>query len=162
MKNNRLFRAIGEADENFLTECEKDTGKKSYNRKWVRLGAMAACLCLVLGGTIYWLNSGSNESITEPVEYSTGDVTLSYINPLEGNSPSTENSLVYLTEQEMFDMCDFIFRGTVISVQNVCIESDRTVESSFAVIQVQTVYRGDESLSPPHPDSHRTRMAIAS
>lgn len=147
MKNNRLFRAIGEADEKFLAECEKDTGKKFDRRKWVRLGAVAACLCLIAAGALYWLNGATNTPITISTEYSIGDITFSYIDPLEGNPPSSEDELAYLTEQEMFDMSDFIFRGTVISVQNVCIESDRTVESSFAVIQVQTVYRGDESLS---------------
>ena len=48
MKNERLFRAVGAAKDEFLTECEKDMGRKLSSYGWLKWGEIAACLCLVV------------------------------------------------------------------------------------------------------------------
>jgi len=48
MKSERLFRAVGAAKDEFLTECEKDTGRKFSSYGWLKWGEIAACACLVI------------------------------------------------------------------------------------------------------------------
>lgn len=50
MKDIKLLRAIGGVDDALLEEYEQDTGtpQRTKSRHWMRWGAMAACLCLVI------------------------------------------------------------------------------------------------------------------
>lgn len=57
MKNIRLLHAIGAVDGELLEECEKDTGVKAKSQRWVKWGAMAACLFLITGFAVWGLNT---------------------------------------------------------------------------------------------------------
>lgn len=48
MKKEELFEAIGDINENYVSEAYKDTTKKSRSI-WMKVGVLAACLCLVVG-----------------------------------------------------------------------------------------------------------------
>lgn len=50
MNSKDLYNAIGTVDDNILEQSE--TAKKKIN--WMKWGAVAACLCLVIGGGIFW------------------------------------------------------------------------------------------------------------
>lgn len=51
MNSKDLYNAIGKVDDDILEQSE--TAKKKTN--WLKWGAVAACLCLVIGGGIFWM-----------------------------------------------------------------------------------------------------------
>lgn len=56
MKSERILYALGDVREEFINEAapHPETAKKfSKKRAWIRWGAMAACLAIILGG-IFW------------------------------------------------------------------------------------------------------------
>ena len=55
MKSKRILSALGQVDERFVDEAAviKPTFAR---RRWVRWSALAACFCLVVGGTIWFVN----------------------------------------------------------------------------------------------------------
>lgn len=48
MKKEELFEAIGDINEDYINEAHKDS-KKKVRSIWVKVGALAACVCLVVG-----------------------------------------------------------------------------------------------------------------
>ncbi len=48
MKKEKLYEAIGEIDENYINDAHLTVKKKSH-LVWMKWGAMASCLCLVVG-----------------------------------------------------------------------------------------------------------------
>lgn len=51
MNSKDLYNAIGKVDDDILEQSE--TAKKKTN--WLKWGTVAACLCLVIGGGIFWM-----------------------------------------------------------------------------------------------------------
>ena len=47
MKKEKLYEAIGEIDDNYINDAHLTTKKKS-RPAWIKWGAIAACLCLVV------------------------------------------------------------------------------------------------------------------
>lgn len=47
MKKEQLYEALGEINENYITDAHQ-TAKKKNRAVWVKWAAMAACLCLVV------------------------------------------------------------------------------------------------------------------
>ncbi|CCZ61930.1 hypothetical protein [Hungatella hathewayi] len=65
-KSERIFEAVGNADEELLERCEAHKGKHTRHTRWVKWGASAACVCLLAVGGITFKNSltgGSNPTI---------------------------------------------------------------------------------------------------
>lgn len=60
MKKERLLDAFGQIDEEFVEEADpekKKKAKKKLNKNtWVKLGVMAACLCLAVGVLVPMVN----------------------------------------------------------------------------------------------------------
>lgn len=48
MKKEKLYEAIGEIDDNYINDAHLTTKKKKSRPAWIKWGAMAACLCLVV------------------------------------------------------------------------------------------------------------------
>lgn len=70
MKNEKILNALGKVDEKFITASSPENTKKTKNAKinaWVKWGAMAACLCLVVGGAIWGMTTLSTND--EPSGY---------------------------------------------------------------------------------------------
>ena len=64
MKKEKLFEAIGDINEDYVNEARKDS-KKKVRSIWIKVGALAACLCLVVGlATIFPWNG--NEGPHKP------------------------------------------------------------------------------------------------
>lgn len=57
MKKEELFNIIGEVDEQKVAAAGMAMNKKKSRPVWVKWGAMAACLCLVVGLAIPMLNN---------------------------------------------------------------------------------------------------------
>lgn len=49
-KSERIFEAIGNADEELLERCEAYKERHIWNVLWVKWGAAAACVCLLVVG----------------------------------------------------------------------------------------------------------------
>ena len=65
MKNERLYAAIGAAEEELLIRAEK--AGKSNTFSWVKYGCLAACLCLVVLGTVFALSHDATDAPGRPV-----------------------------------------------------------------------------------------------
>lgn len=59
MKKEELYEAIGEMNQNYLTEAREYTGRRKQN-SWIGFVALAACLALVAGGGFLWKQAGRN------------------------------------------------------------------------------------------------------
>lgn len=94
MKNEKLLNAFEKVDEKFITASAPENTKKAKKAKtdvWLKWGALAACLCLVVGGAVWGMitlstkeePSGyvvSEDGITIPameVSLSTEDIAMS-------------------------------------------------------------------------------------
>ena len=58
MRKEELFEVLGELDGEIVKGAEipvkENTNSKAGNAGWLKWGAMAACLCLVIAGTAIW------------------------------------------------------------------------------------------------------------
>lgn len=75
MNKWQLFRAIGEADPKYLEESEKKPA--APGKTWLKWGALAACICLVVG--LLWPKMGSS---SESVDDTAGAAAEAY--PADG------------------------------------------------------------------------------
>lgn len=104
MKNERLLDALGKMDEDLIAEAApgKKPPKKAKTAVWVKWGALAACLCLVVAGGIWKL-------LTLPTK---GELPSEYTVSEKGISiPALEVSLAKETAA-MSDMIGFfIYEG---------------------------------------------------
>lgn len=57
MKVDDLYLAIGDANANYLAESESEASKK---QNWLKYGAVAACLCIVLLGSFFSMPNPAN------------------------------------------------------------------------------------------------------
>ncbi len=104
MNDKNLYRGIGEIDDDILERSEKITvGRKKP--AWLKWGAMAACLCLVVAGAVSVLTPGSDEkpvlqwsSGFEPADYFT--YGRDYDGP--SSSKSVADSAVSYAEERSF------------------------------------------------------------
>lgn len=113
MKGEKIYIALGSADDELLERYYEGTKRKKKRNIWIKYGAMAACLCIVVAGA-FALNAqfGRNETASgqsgnEPIP---GGTTENY-----SNSPITNQREV----------------GSTGTGQQVY-KADGTVVSSFA------------------------------
>jgi hypothetical protein len=70
MTNEKLYEVLGDIDEKHIQAARRTTAK-AKKPAWVKWGAMAACLCLVIAGsTVLW-----NQNIQTPDAGNGGGVT---------------------------------------------------------------------------------------
>jgi hypothetical protein len=88
-KQEKISDAMNFIDNDLIERTEViRSGKKAKKPAWIKWGAMAACLCLVVAGMVYRLSSGSNKPV---LQWSTGFQAASYFKynvKSEGNSSS--------------------------------------------------------------------------
>lgn len=82
MKSEKLLTAMGNISDELIADAAITAGKKSNNPAWIKWGAMAACLCLIIGCLFLnrpWGTSGLT------VIYKYGNQSASYVKtPLPG------------------------------------------------------------------------------
>lgn len=54
MNSKDLYNAIGKVDDDILEESETAAHVRKTKNRWLKSGAMAACLCLVIAGAVIW------------------------------------------------------------------------------------------------------------
>ena len=117
MKKEELFNIIGEVDEQKVAAAGMAMNKKKSRPVWVKWGAMAACLCLVVGlfansfikpsTTQVPLSGGILAEVTEVIDngscevvvtgedsnFSNGDTLTIHYNSIQGNSNKANKQL---------------------------------------------------------------------
>ena len=132
-------------DPAFVEAADMKPAKRKHI--WVKWCAIAACLCLIIGVVTMLPHLRGNR--TDPhvgdfvlSEKPTAKVSLGYD---EGTTSSSKNSLVFLTEEELFTHEKmYAFRGRVSGLNNVTIDfnGDKMVQC-VATISIDKVYKGD-------------------
>ena len=97
MKREKFCELLGEINENYVKEAE--TIKKAKKPVWVKWGAMAACLCLVVVGAFMAPNLIGDQNVEQPmgqgffnavvleIENDTDTVIVECTDSLLGNVP---------------------------------------------------------------------------
>jgi hypothetical protein len=68
MKKEKLYEAIGEIDDNYINDAHL-TAKKKSRPVWVKWGALAACLCLMLVASMPFVsNIHQQKDPVEPID----------------------------------------------------------------------------------------------
>lgn len=68
MKNERLLKIIGEIDDRHIQE-DAAIEKKVYRTDWTKWGALAACFCLAVAGSIIAFRTEGNDTMTgDPIQ----------------------------------------------------------------------------------------------
>lgn len=128
------------------------SGAVAYRRTkprhvWVKWGAVAACLCLVLVAVAMISSLRGNPPAPQPEGIILSDKTTAKVSPGydAGATGASQNSLVYLTEEELFAYENkYVFRGTVSDLTNVTIDFNGEKEARcIATIVISRVYQGD-------------------
>lgn len=85
MNSKKFSEAVGELDTRYVDEAIGYKKKKTYKKPvWVKLGAMAACLCLVIvGGVMFTQNRGNNVPNPEMVQTPNPFITVTSVEEME-------------------------------------------------------------------------------
>jgi len=102
MKNERLYAAIGAADDELLNRCEAEIKKPKFT--WVKFGSLAACAAAVLIFCI-WAIPGLVSTQNNPIENTPNNSVMNTpYNPTENtpnnptmNSPHNPTERIPLT-----------------------------------------------------------------
>ncbi len=135
MRGKDLFERITDIDDKIITKTSAVSGKRKTT--YIKWGSIAACLAVVIVGTYSFLPKGN-------IIFKDENLTVKSVDFSQKNAISTGDSLIYLTEEEIFNNYNtVIFKGTVTDIENIEIDFDgEVVYRSIATISVQDVYRG--------------------
>lgn len=118
MKNEKLLNAIGKIDDDLISGAIDDPKAKKKNT-WVKWGAAAACLCLIIAGAALWSNRpGSPELSGHLVEGGGADTggtpLLDGVWP-EGVDPVMASVAIIPAEENLSDVAN----ATLISIDEM-------------------------------------------
>lgn len=124
-----------------------DAVSKIKKKAWPKWGAIAACLCLVIGAITmisYFRENQVDPQLGEIVlsDKTTAKVSYGYDNEVV---TSTKVQLEYMSEEDMFAFKrKYVFRGTVSRLANVTIDfNGEKMVRCIATIVINEVYQGD-------------------
>lgn len=141
MNRDDVIDSLGRIDDDMIRDVEA-LRRKRKRSAWVRWGAVAACLCLVIGLAVLIPGFGDEPQLGDIVlsDKTTAKVTYG----CEEWETSSKSQLVYLTEEEMFAHENmYVFRGKVSGLTNVTIDFNGDKEARcIATIVVDEVYKG--------------------
>ncbi len=120
MTDRNLLQAMGHIDPKLIADAAPDVPqKKSANKTWVRLGAVAACFCLILAGVFAAFQTGLFDNIElggpkpEIIPGSDGNTEPGVDNEEYHNFFSIANGVLYL---EIYDSYTIPGEADVITV----------------------------------------------
>lgn len=144
MRGNELLDKMELIDPAYVEAAEVLPKKKK--KAWVKWGAMAACLCLVIGalGIIHHVNDDNHDPQLGEIilsDKTTAKVSYGY----DESIAPIKWQLKYLTEDEMFAHENmYIFRGKVSGLSNVTIDfNGGKMAQCIATVLIEEVYQGD-------------------
>ncbi len=146
MNGNELLEKMDLIDPAYIIAA--DPAPKKKNASWIKWGAVAACICLVVAFMLIARSGASDDdSVFEnsvSVTKTTAKVTYGYEKDPAG---PPRPSLVYYSEEEMFAKEEIaVFRGRVGDLTYITVDFDiYKVYWTVAEISVDKVYKGDIS-----------------
>ena len=119
MKNERLFEALEKIDSELIDEAapgNKPPKKKANHMAWVKWGAMAACVFVIVGVGIPHFNKYGRKSEEPMLEGNISDITSS--DGVQEEAGEGETNLVTMTHMteikiRIDEMFPYGFRGTI-------------------------------------------------
>ncbi len=133
-----LFSAIGEVDDALLAASEV----KHTKRIWKPLAALAACLALAVTITIPLVGRDSSDQATFRI-YS-NKFSLQFDAKPSTNVFVSDSLAHHYSPEELVSRSDIIFRGTLLSLENVLVDYNGTREHRARVtLRVDSVLKGD-------------------
>ncbi len=140
MKNYDILEALTDIDDECIENAVKN--ENSVKKRWLTIGSLAACFCLVLSLSIiipYAINSSSQI----PISNYNGNISIKYTNKSNFDK-LTGDLLVFYTEQELFENTDCVFSGTIDTIKNIEINYDgNRVYKSLITIKTDKFYKGN-------------------
>ena len=147
MRGTELLDKMELIDPAYVEAAEGKPRKRK--NVWIRWGAMAACLCLVVGTVAMITHISRNQNDPQLGEIVLSDKTTAKVSYGYNSefAMSTKGDLVYLTEEEMFSHENkYVFRGKVSGLTNVTIDFNGKKDfRCIATIVIEEVYQGNIS-----------------
>lgn len=139
MNTKKFSDAMSQIDDKYIDETLNY--KKNKKITWIKFGAVAACFAVVFS-SIYlaWANTSKKQFILSDNSY---NVTVKYINRVPFDNTSTSYMLAYYTEEELLSDNTDIFKGKILSVDNIVMDfNGEKLYRAIAQIKIEKVYRG--------------------
>lgn len=144
MRGNEFLDKMELVDPAYVKAADEKT--KPRKSAWLNWGALAACLCLVIGAFAVILRFGKGPAGPQSGELVLSERTTAKVSyGYEGGTESTvKGDLEYLTEEEMFGQENmYVFRGRVSGLTNVTVDFNGEKEARcIASVEVEKVYQG--------------------
>ena len=139
MNMKQFSDAMGELDPKYIDEA-LSYKKKGKRPRWIKWGAMAACLAVILVVSVFSVNQKRNQISLS--DNSTNVAAYYTNNPFIFTNGS--GSLIPLTEEELFTTFHTaIFKGTISEIRNIVVNfNGDKANRAIAKIEVEQVYRG--------------------
>ena len=141
MKGNEFLDKMELIDPAYVEAADRKPARRK--NAWIKWVAAAACLCLFVGSiAVVQHLSKSKPDLSGLPNKTTAKVLYGYD---ESIASSSKDSLVWLSEEEMFSREDmYIFRGKISEMTNVIIDFNGTkVARCIATVVINEVYKGN-------------------
>ena len=100
MKSDRIYAAIGAADDDLLLRAEEP--KRASSNLWIKFGSLAACLCLAVLGTVFYFNPDAPNLPGRPVlQWSERFAAADYFRYSSGADESMPGAASYADKMAM-------------------------------------------------------------
>lgn len=112
MKIPRIVKAMEYIDDDLVSGAVNTTTSKR-NPAWAKWGAVAACLCLVIIGTIIWKHASPSNSTQNGITISENGVTIPQMDvSLSANASAEADMIGFLSIKgdAMYNMNGFMMR----------------------------------------------------
>ncbi len=121
MKNEKLLQAIGKIDDELVYGAVNDTKAKKHKMpSWAKWSsAIAACLCVVIGGVFFFASIGGDsapESSAGGCGHEEGTVFMSYAGPVFPLTLMEKDSAVSAIRNVDYDFATYLDGGDDIEV----------------------------------------------
>ncbi len=150
----KIAKAIENIDEDLITATTTYLPEKEKSPVWLKLGAMAACLCIVSATVIFLIpkKEPTPPSVepTLPITEATEPQNKAIIKygDIDSSNFSSDTQLRHYTEEELFTREGLTaFRGTVINLENFMVDFGgdpwTNMYGCILTVQIEKVYKGD-------------------
>ena len=139
MTNEKLYEVIGNINETHVANAKAQ--KKHTHNAWTKWGAIAACLVLTLVA-VPMIKTQEKISLTD----ASSGVTVKYTEDIPNFY--SFGKLVALSEEELFAKDTEIFKGTIVSIDNIVLDFNGIEQyRAIAKITIENVYRGSAQIN---------------
>lgn len=137
MNTKKFSDALSQIDNKYIDEAINY--KKNKKITWIKFGAVAACFAII----IFALSKSNLPDKQFVLSDNSYNVTVKYINRAPSDNISINAMLAYHTEEELFSNNTDIFKGKILSLDNIEMNfNGEKLYRAIAQIKIEKVYRG--------------------